>query len=226
MQYGKYSDIYPDPLQIRPGFWVSRQCAAHASGTARVVQPPVSSTHRQWPYGQSSPQPQSHPLNPRRPAGASAQFRANEFKFYPSGAHGGCQDGDCSFPGAWHKRNQTTYPVLGNAGATGVLKIAISDYFPKQPTLYFTPGAWCDMNGAIVGPDANGLKLRGARRRLSQAGPPELFVSGGDTCYMTGEDAVTYKVGNGPILPAERANGGAFKIMLPNNLPNVSGGGG
>lgn len=32
--------------------------------------------------------------------------------------------GDCAFPGAWWRRNQTEYPRLGNANGNGLLSIA------------------------------------------------------------------------------------------------------
>ena len=32
--------------------------------------------------------------------------------------------GDCAFPGAWWRKNQTEYKRLGNANANGLLSIA------------------------------------------------------------------------------------------------------
>ncbi|GBF90081.1 hypothetical protein Rsub_02789 [Raphidocelis subcapitata] len=153
-------------------------------------------------------------------AGAAAQQRPNDFNFFPSGAQPDCTNGDCSFPGAWHRRNQTTYKKLGNADGHGVLKIAVSDYYPAGPTLYVIPGAWCDSSGAVAGAGTNGLKPRNSRRRaLAEArGPPAVTVHGGANCFITGDDAVSYRVGNNKAQIAERARGGAWKIALPNDM--------
>jgi hypothetical protein len=161
------------------------------------------------------------------PPGAAAQRRGNDFNFYPSASHPGCGNGDCAFPGAWSRANQTQYKALGG-GAGGVLKIAISDYFPKQPTLYVVPGAWCDSDGALADGDSNGIKPRYNRRRrfLLQGGsPPAVTVNSGAACFLVGEDAVGFKIGGGQPVAAERVNNGAYKIPLPANMPDVSGGG-
>ncbi|KAI8470461.1 MAG: hypothetical protein J3K34DRAFT_420580 [Monoraphidium minutum] len=161
-------------------------------------------------------------------AGTAAQVRPNEFNFFPTGAHQNCSVGDCAFPGAWSKRNQTEYKALGNVDGKGMLKIAVSDYFPEGPTLYVVPGAWCDTNSATANADHNGLTLRSSHRRLARAlmaaagakGPssPLVTVNGGTACNMLSEDAVSYRVGGAAPQAAERVNGGAYKIALPNNL--------
>lgn len=108
----------------------------------------------------------------------------------------------------------------------------MSDYYPEGPTFYVIPGAWCDMSGAVANGSSNGLKIRASRRKLAAArllkvdggawSPPSVTVNGGATCNLVGEDAVSYRVGGGAALPAERVNGGAYRIALPNNLPDVS----
>ena len=152
-----------------------------------------------------------------------------------AGAHGNCTVGDCAFPGAWWKHNQTEYKALGNSAGNGLLLVAVSDYFPEGPTLYITPGAWCDTSGATADGDSNGLvpkyshhrraerKLLGAGAAPVKAGPPAVTVNSGMSCSLLGEDAVSFKVGDGAVQPAERVNGGAYKIALPNNLPDVRG---
>jgi hypothetical protein len=127
---------------------------------------------------------------------------------------------------------QTEYEILDNAHGDGILKIAVSDYYPEGPTLYVIPGAWCDSSGASASSRNNGLRPRAYRRRaLAEAapkGPPSVTVNGGATCFLTGEDAVTYRVADGEEMLAERVGGGAYKIALPNNMPDVRppGGGG
>lgn len=184
-----------------------------------------------------------HPLCPPLPAaltGASAQItpNANDFNFFPAGAHQNCTVGDCAFPGAWWQKNQTEYEILGNTDGKGLLKIAVSDYYPEGPTLYVIPGAWCDRPGAIANAESNGLRPRNSRRHLlrrlaaaitdaamttpKKQGPPAVTVNSGATCGLTGEEPVSYKVGDGVAQVAERVRGGAFKIALPNNLADVS----
>lgn len=101
----------------------------------------------------------------------------------------------------------------------------MSDYYPAGPTLYVIPGAWCDSSGAVAGPGTNGLKPRNSRRRaLAEAGgPPSVTVHGGANCFITGDDAVSYRVGNDKAQTAERARGGAWKIALPNDMADVRG---
>lgn len=167
--------------------------------------------------------PPSHPPRPATPLRA--------------GAHPNCTAGDCAFPQAWWKQNQTEYTALGNAGGKGLLLVAVSDYFPAGPTLYVTPGAWCDTEGAVANADNTGLvpkySHRRAERRLlgggdapARAGPPSVSVNSGMACNLLGEDAVSFKVGDGAVQAAERVDGGAYKIALPNNLPDVSENGG
>ncbi|KIY95900.1 hypothetical protein MNEG_12061 [Monoraphidium neglectum] len=160
-------------------------------------------------------------------AGAAAQVRANDFNFFPSAAAANCTQGDCAFPAAWWRRNQTEYKALGNANGAGLLKIAVSDYFPEGPTLYVVPGAWCDTSGALANASTSGLRPRASRRRFLRFlmadeakawQPPSVTVNGGMTCTILGEDAVSYKVGGGAAQAAERVNNGAYKIPLPNNM--------
>jgi hypothetical protein len=101
----------------------------------------------------------------------------------------------------------------------------VSDYYPEGPTLYVIPGAWCDMSGAVADKSTHGLKPRASRRRglLQASGPPAVSVNSGATCGMTGEDPVAYKVGSDAPQVAERVNGGAFKIALPNDMTDVRG---
>lgn len=104
------------------------------------------------------------------PPGAVAQHRASDFNFFPYGVTPNCNNGDCAFPGAWWKRNQTEYaPELLEDNERGILKIAVSDYYPAGPTLYVIPGAWCDSGGALADASSNGLKPRGSRRSLLAA---------------------------------------------------------
>ena len=114
-----------------------------------------------------------------------------------------------------------------------MLKIAVSDYYPAGPTLYVIPGAWCDTPGAIADGSSNGLRPKSSRRLRElfaaavgaatgkkPAGPPSVSVNSGATCGLTGEEPVYYKVGDARPKVAERADSGAFKIALPNNLPD------
>jgi len=107
----------------------------------------------------------NHPnTNNQTQTGASA---AGDFNFFPSTVFAKSASPDVPplkpFPAAWSLAAQTAYPTLGNADATGLLKIAVSDYFPDGPTLYVMPGAWCDTAGAgVVGPNPNGLTAKGA----------------------------------------------------------------
>ncbi|GBF95902.1 hypothetical protein Rsub_08493 [Raphidocelis subcapitata] len=91
-------------------------------------------------------------------AGAAA---AGEFNFFPgSGLKAAAEGAEApltAFPAPWTFESQTKYAELGNEGE-GLLKIAVEDYFPKGPTLYVVPGAWCDTPGAAVaGPAPSGL---------------------------------------------------------------------
>jgi hypothetical protein len=149
----------------------------------------------------------------------------------PAAAAANCTQGDCAFPAAWWRRNQTEYKALGNANGAGLLKIAVSDYFPEGPTLYVVPGAWCDTSGALANASTSGLRPRASRRRFLRFlmadeakawQPPSVTVNGGMTCTILGEDAVSYKVGGGAAQAAERVNNGAYKIPLPNNMADVS----
>lgn len=66
-------------------------------------------------------------------------------------------------------------------------------------------------------------QVTGKKPSAVRAGPPAVSVNHAATCGLTGEEPVYYKVGDNRPLIAERVNGGAFKIALPNNLPDVSG---
>ena len=109
----------------------------------------------------------------------------------------------------------------------------VSDYYPEGPTLYVVPGAWCDASGALANGSTPGLKPRASRRRAASRllradgggwQPPSVTVNGGMTCSLLGEDAVSYRVGGGAAQPARRVNNGGYRIALPNNLADVSGG--
>lgn len=80
-----------------------------------------------------------------------------------------------------------------------MLKIAVSDYFPKGPTLYVSPRAWCDTEGATADGTTNGLRPRNSRRRALQGsadGGPVVSVHSGRTCGLTGEEPVSFRIGN------------------------------
>ena len=113
-----------------------------------------------------------------------------------------------------------------SAGA-GVFTVAIRDYTPAVPVLYFKPGAWCDtVNTSVTLAQVSGLVApthRHRRRLASRAllvAPTEYTVA--TACSLS---AVSYTLGadGAPTtLTVDNATTGVYRLDIGNALPAVS----
>ncbi|KIY98911.1 hypothetical protein MNEG_9051 [Monoraphidium neglectum] len=159
----------------------------------------------------------------------AAGAAAGDFNFFPvipPSVVTNCTTGDCAFPTAFSSVNQTAYPDLGNQAGSGLLTIAIADYYPLEPRFYFTPGAWCDMASVNVSLDtiaASAPVTAVTRRRLgvrtvlqaAAAGPSDVNIT--TACHLL---QVTYRIGvSGVSRNAAPLTGGLYGIHLGTDLP-------
>ncbi len=141
---------------------------------------------------------------------------AGEFNFFPNNVQ--------AFPSAWSLANQTAYSTdLGNKASGGLLTIAVRDYYPLAPVVYFVPGAWCDTEGAVIPLATVQAALppvpAAHRRALRQVAPEAVTIT--NPCDLM---QVSYRVGaNGERLnPPYNATTKAYAVALPTDLPDVS----
>lgn len=173
------------------------------------------------------------PSAPSLPSGCAA----GTFNFFPNHVHVNCTVGDCSFPSAWSEQNQTAYTALGNTDGSALLTVAVQDYYPRAPVIYFSPGAWCDTSFINVTTDEIAAALpptatrrSSHRRRLlfralmaDTASPPAQY----NITTPCSLQQVTMKIGSNAnqVLQPVAAESGAtnvFKADLGTGLPDVS----
>lgn len=139
--------------------------------------------------------------------------------------------GTASFPGVWSQANQTAArSALTGALGAGLLTIAVTDYTPQTPVLFFKPGEPCNVAGATITADGMGRLAAATRRRRLHAASgvrrmlQQLAAAASynvtNACDLL---SVTWKVAgtNGSGVAATAGVGGVYSIQLENSqLPD------
>jgi hypothetical protein len=157
---------------------------------------------------------------------------ATTWNFFPDAVYANCSSGDCSLPTAWSRANQTADPELDAAdvaAGAGLLTIAVRDFYPAGPTLYFVPGAWCaaayvnvtagDVQGLVAAPPPAKRRHHHHRHLMTAAALPPPLLNVTDPCDLV---SVTYSVsGAAPAtLAVYDATSGVYKLDLGTDLPD------
>lgn len=138
-----------------------------------------------------------------------------------------CTTGDCAFPSALSRANQTASPELGNADGEGLLTVAINNYYPLQPMIYFTPGSWCDTQYAmaplaLISESAPMASRRRNRRLLQDVSLTNATVSDVNVTTACALLEVNYQIGDaGAVQTASPHPGGIYAVGLGTDLPDV-----
>jgi hypothetical protein len=181
-----------------------------------------------FPVHANMSQPHPHPL-PSVPASAGAPRLASasngSWNWFPDAVHANCSAGDCSLPTAWSASNQTAAGLGGGASAAGLLTVAIKDYYPREPTLYFVPGAWCDNVGATVPLTTIAAILPATtppitRHRRLLTGPAPETVDVVDACDLVSVTATLPGATPQTLSPFSDSTG-VYKLGLGTTLPDV-----